>query len=138
MRRKVFAMLLVALVTITVFAHPGRTDSQGGHTNHSTGQYHFHHGYPEHQHTGGVCPYDYDDKTGQSSGSSSQKKTTEKDYSYLWEDAEEEPTDLWEDAEEEPTEKKKIVWEVIAVVGIVTFYGLPLFKWIASFFKRRK
>lgn len=64
--------LSLALVLCTVFvaAHSGGTDSKGGHYNHSTGEYHYHHGYPAHQHTGGVCPYDFDDKTGQSSGSS--------------------------------------------------------------------
>lgn len=54
------AVLIVALLLIicsSAWAHSGRTDSQGGHYNHSTGEYHFHHGYPEHQHPGGVCPY---------------------------------------------------------------------------------
>ena len=35
------------------------------------GEYHYHHGYPAHQHTGGVCPYAFDDRTGWNSGSSS-------------------------------------------------------------------
>lgn len=55
---------------ITSFAHTGRTDANGGHYNHSTGEYHYHHGYPAHQHTDGVCPYDFDDKTGENSGGS--------------------------------------------------------------------
>lgn len=42
----------------TVFAHSGDTDAYGGHWNHSTGEYHYHHGYPEHQHKNGVCPYE--------------------------------------------------------------------------------
>lgn len=64
--------LSLALVLCTVFvaAHSGGTDSKGGHYNHSTGEYHYHHGYPAHQHTGGVCPYDFDNETGQSNGSS--------------------------------------------------------------------
>lgn len=53
-----------------MYAHPGRTDSRGGHYNRSTGEYHYHHGYPAHQHPDGVCPYDFDDRTGHSSGSS--------------------------------------------------------------------
>lgn len=65
------ALLLLCLCFPIANAHPGGTDSNGGHTNHSTGQYHYHHGYPEHQHTNGICPYDYDDKTGQNSGTSS-------------------------------------------------------------------
>ena len=41
-----------------IYAHSGGTDSQGGHWNHSTGEYHFHHGHGEHQHPNGICPYD--------------------------------------------------------------------------------
>lgn len=72
MRTKILFLLLVCfLIPVTAFAHPGRTDSNGGHTDHSTGEYHFHHGYEAHQHTDGVCPYDFDDKTGENSGTSS-------------------------------------------------------------------
>ena len=47
------------------FAHPGRTDSNGGHHVTATGEYHYHHGYPAHDHYDidgdGVldCPYTY-------------------------------------------------------------------------------
>lgn len=70
-------MALVLAVTLCIgsaSAHPGRTDANGGHYNHSTGEYHYHHGYPAHQHIDGVCPYDYDDRTGWNSGSSGQGK----------------------------------------------------------------
>ena len=60
-------LLLFLLLIIAVSAHPGRTDGAGGHTDHSTGEYHYHHGYPAHQHTNGECPYDFDDKTNHSS-----------------------------------------------------------------------
>lgn len=55
--------LLILVVCLSMFlspasAHSGGTDSQGGHWNHSTGEYHFHHGRGPHQHPGGVCPYD--------------------------------------------------------------------------------
>ena len=74
MRRKLF--LLLSAVTIVMMcvpstAHPGRTDENGGHRDSSTGEYHYHHGYPAHQHENGVCPYDYVDKTGQNSGGAS-------------------------------------------------------------------
>lgn len=65
-----FALLIIFLI-FQVSAHPGRTDENGGHYNRSTGEYHYHHGYPEHQHTDGVCPYDFVDKTGSYSGGSS-------------------------------------------------------------------
>ena len=58
----VLSVLFMA-ISFTAWGHPGRTDSSGGHYDRSTGEYHYHHGYPAHQHPGGVCPYDFDDKT---------------------------------------------------------------------------
>lgn len=55
---------------MTCFAHSGGTDANGGHYDSSTGEYHYHHGYPAHQHPDGMCPYSYDDKTDHSSGQS--------------------------------------------------------------------
>lgn len=73
--RRILALWITALLClVSVSAHPGRTDKNGGHYNHSTGEYHYHHGYPAHQHIDGVCPYDYDDRTGWNSGSSGQEK----------------------------------------------------------------
>lgn len=70
--RIAIALFLTAMICcVAGFAHPGRTDANGGHWNRSTGTYHYHHGYPEHQHTNGICPYDFDDQTGANSGSSS-------------------------------------------------------------------
>lgn len=68
----------IALTTgflVAVSAHPGKTDSSGGHYDHSTGEYHYHHGYSAHSHYDvdgdGItdCPYNFDDKTSHSSGS---------------------------------------------------------------------
>lgn len=72
-----FAVALVHLLPITVFAHPGRTDGSGGHTDKDTGEYHYHHGYPAHDHwdmdgDGDIdCPYDFDDKTNHNGGTNS-------------------------------------------------------------------
>lgn len=69
-------LLLFTSLTVSASAHSGRTDYKGGHTDHSTGEYHYHHGYPAHEHTDldgdGIpdCPYDFEDKTDHSSGSS--------------------------------------------------------------------
>ena len=65
------ALLVVffSLLCPLVIAHSGRTDGKGGHYDRSTGKYHYHHGYPAHQHTDGICPYNYDDKTDHNSGS---------------------------------------------------------------------
>ena len=59
-------LVLISIVAIilgscvVVFAHPGKTDSDGGHYDRSSGEYHYHHGYPAHQHDNGTCPYDFD------------------------------------------------------------------------------
>ena len=53
----VIAIVLMMMISISASAHSGGTDSKGGHYNHSTGEYHYHHGHPAHQHPDGVCPY---------------------------------------------------------------------------------
>ena len=55
MKRKVVAAIalffvLLSIVPITSSAHSGKTDSNGGHYNRSTGEYHYHHGYSAHEH----------------------------------------------------------------------------------------
>ena len=76
MKRFLAAVIGLLCLCLPAFAHPGRTDSKGGHTDRSTGEYHYHHGYSAHQHPNGECPYDFDDKTGASSGSSSKKSSS--------------------------------------------------------------
>jgi hypothetical protein len=70
--KKAILLLFLALLlipSIAVYAHSGGTDSHGGHYDHSTGEYHYHHGYPAHQHPRGVCPYTDSSSSGNSSGS---------------------------------------------------------------------
>lgn len=71
--KKFFVILLSSLVIcttvatvaappLTTQAHPGKTDSCGGHKDKKNvsglGSYHYHcGGYPAHLHTDGVCPY---------------------------------------------------------------------------------
>jgi hypothetical protein len=84
--RKILAILtaLLMLVPCAALAHSGRTDSNGGHTDHSTGEYHYHHGYPAHDHYDidgdgrKDCPYNFDDKTGYNSGSPSSSSSKNK------------------------------------------------------------
>lgn len=64
------AIVLLLSLPLVVFAHSGRTDSSGGHYDRSTGEYHYHHGYPAHQHTNGYCPYNFDDNTDHGEGKS--------------------------------------------------------------------
>lgn len=65
--------LLAGSFAATAYAHSGKTDANGGHYQGNNGEYHYHHGYPAHQHTNGSCPYDYDDKTNHNGGSGSNK-----------------------------------------------------------------
>lgn len=72
-KRIITAAGCLLMLTSLASAHSGKTDANGGHWDNSTGEYHYHHGYPAHQHPNGVCPYDYDDRTGWNSGSSSEQ-----------------------------------------------------------------
>ena len=69
-------MILFLAFAIPITAHSGKTDAVGGHYDSSTGEYHYHHGYPAHQHTNGKCPYDYNDKTNHSSGGSTSSSSS--------------------------------------------------------------
>ena len=51
-------LFLIFICSFGLLFHPGRTDEDGGHTDSSTGEYHYHHGYPAHQHPDGKCPYE--------------------------------------------------------------------------------
>ena len=71
-RKALFICALIVLVSLLVspaYAHPGRTDGQGGHLNHSTGEYHYHHGMSAHDHYDmdgdgiAYCPFNFVDKT---------------------------------------------------------------------------
>lgn len=84
------AACMAISVTGSAFAHPGRTDSQGGHTDRDTGEYHFHHGYPAHQHEDrdgdGVkeyCPYNFSDNTGANSGTPSSRTSSSRPATYV-------------------------------------------------------
>lgn len=59
MKRFTLALSLLLVLTFfaTASAHTGGTDEYGGHVDHSTGEYHYHHGEPAHYHTNGICPY---------------------------------------------------------------------------------
>ena len=65
----IIVIFIFCSLNITAFAHPGRTDSYGGHRESATGDYHYHHGYPEHDHYDmdgdGTedCPYNFKDNT---------------------------------------------------------------------------
>ena len=85
--RSIFFLLFVFVLSLTVHAHPGKTDSNGGHTDHSTGDYHYHHGQPAHDHYDidgdGIidCPYNFAETPAspKSSNSSSTSKQLSND-----------------------------------------------------------
>lgn len=58
-------LLFTAILTMITVLHSGKTDSKGGHRDSSTGEYHYHHGYPAHQHYDmdgdgkRDCPYNF-------------------------------------------------------------------------------
>lgn len=73
--------LALTLPLLAVSAHPGRTDSAGGHTDTDTGDYHYHHGYPAHEHCdmdgdGQIdCPYEFVDAEEHESDNSDNKSS---------------------------------------------------------------
>lgn len=68
-----FFLIITLSFSLSASAHSGRTDGNGGHYNRSTGEYHYHHGYPAHDHydmdgNGTIdCPYDFKDQTNKDS-----------------------------------------------------------------------
>lgn len=58
MKTSLIALLIIALLlasALPVYAHSGGTDSNGGHYDRKTGEYHYHHGTSAHQHYNGRC-----------------------------------------------------------------------------------
>lgn len=65
--RKFFSMTffiaIIFSITITAYAHGGSLDEYGGHVDHKTHIYHWHHGWPAHYHQGDYCEYNWIDRT---------------------------------------------------------------------------
>lgn len=124
--RILVAVALVALIyVVPVLAHSGRTDSQGGHYDSETGEYHFHHGYPAHQHYDidgdgkPDCPYEFDDKTGSRSGSSSGSSAKA-----AKESGEKVPTQAAEEKESDGTRSAIAGWCTAGVATLAAFVFL--------------
>lgn len=124
------AVSLCLILSVSVFAHPGGTDSSGGHYNRSTGEYHYHHGYSAHQHYDkdgdGIldCPYDFDDKTGSSSGSSSSSNNSSK--SSVKPTVETEPSKDESSSSEEIWKKREIKNFWYPIIGCFALYAIIL------------
>lgn len=113
--RRLFILVVCLLMLLSpASAHSGGTDSKGGHYDHSTGEYHYHHGHPAHQHDNGECPYNFDDQTGKKSGSSSKDSSKSKSSQ-----------------DKTPSTKKSALSELWGIVkglltGLACFVGLCL------------
>ena len=65
MKNRIIDIVLFAVILfiIPAYAHSGGTYANGGH--YKNVEYHYHHGYPSHQHVDGECPYDFDNRKGE-------------------------------------------------------------------------
>lgn len=115
------AVALCLCLSVMVTAHPGKTDYNGGHTDHSTGEYHYHHGYSAHQHSdmdgdGNLdCPYSFDDKTG-SSGSRTESPSTKTESS------KDDPEKVKNGNSKKSTD---YTW-LLTIIFCIAIYGLPI------------
>ncbi len=140
--RSLLSIFMLFLFTTSTHAHPGKTDGNGGHTNSNTGEYHYHHGYEAHFHIGGQCPFDFDDRTGQSSGNpsnsgssgpSSNWETTSKDVRPETKPPLTKPQSSTNDSVANKPQTKSevnvgsIVAGVLCISAIIfVFFGIPL------------
>ena len=123
LQKLLFALVLCLCFSVVASAHPGRTDSNGGHTNHSTGEYHYHHGYSAHQHydmdsDGDLdCPYSFDYKTG-SSGNQSESSGTKSEST-------------------KKTSEKGTVGDYVKIICCISFVCFPLVSFFIDAIKKR-
>ncbi|CCY87023.1 ig-like domain-containing surface protein [Clostridium sp. CAG:149] len=106
----IIVSIIITFSSFSVYGHPGRTDSNGGHYDCSTGEYHYHHGYPAHQHPNGSCPY-------KSTMETSARNTFEEDSSQSYEEQLENGREMYEKyivpilREKEAAGNSSIPWE---------------------------
>ena len=129
-----FALAICLSFSVVAFAHSGGTDSNGGHTDRDTGEYHYHHGYPAHQHTDmdgdGIldCPYEFKDITDSSGikGESSKDKTeASKDKT----ESSSNKTETQEKKEKSGKIKSYLVPIVICFALYAVIWGIDAIKW---------
>ncbi len=86
MKYKKYLLLLLSAVlflsfVLSVSAHPGRTDSKGGHYNRKTGEYHYHNGSSAGKNTGGDSDsYSYSHFEGPTADYNSDSNNKNTDY----------------------------------------------------------
>ena len=136
---KIALILLVVLAFFTspAYAHSGKTDGKGGHTDHSTGEYHYHHGYKAHQHYDidgdgeADCPYEnlrIEKKPSSSNSTNSSKSsTTKKQDSIASTVSSEKPADNKSDKSSNKT-KENMLLVAIGASPFVASYIIDSFK----------
>lgn len=126
-QKLLIAFAICLCLSAIVSAHPGKTDSNGGHIDHSSGEYHYHHGYSAHQHydrdgDGDLdCPYSFDDKTN-SSGNHSNSYTFNKSPS----DKTESSSNDTKPIKNESSKKSKDYTLLFTFISCIAIYGLPM------------
>lgn len=130
MKRLLILVVCLSILLSPASAHSGRTDSKGGHYDRSTGEYHYHHGHPAHQHSNGECPYNFDDQTGHKSGSSSNESSQSKSSQDHAPSAKKSAlSELWGIA-------KGLLTGLASIVGIGVVFSAPYF--LIEFIKKRR
>ncbi len=115
-RKRIILLLLVIVLSVcfipmSASAHSGKTDSAGGHHDTATGEYHYHHGHPAHDHKNGVCPYgDYDDTDYNSS-----------DYTYGSQSAQD--SQRTRISASQPG-SNRVTWQIVIVVALLVIAGI--------------
>lgn len=133
MKKFLSVLLCLILFALPAAAHPGRTDSNGGHTDHSTGEYHYHHGQPAHQHIDGQCPYDFNETPyyNKSSSSSSSSKSETRTYYASKIKAERDAAEA-EKAAAKQREKERVLTKVFVAIYFIAVFALSVYLAIAD------
>ena len=110
-RKRIILLLLVIVLSVcfipmSASAHSGKTDSAGGHHDTATGEYHYHHGHPAHDHKNGVCPYgDYEDTDYSSS-----------DYTYGSQSTQEPQRTRISSSQ---PDSNRVTWQIVIVIALL-------------------
>lgn len=83
MKRILFLFIFIFCFHLLAYAHPGGTDSNGGHYDRNTGEYHYHHGYPAHKHLDGICPYEETEQPSREKYNNFHSSVTDPDSNFL-------------------------------------------------------
>lgn len=119
-RKRIILLLLVIVLSVcfipmSASAHSGKTDSAGGHHDTATGEYHYHHGHPAHDHKNGVCPYgDYDNSSSYSDYDDTDYNSS--DYTYGSQSTQE-PQRTRISASQPGS--NRVTWQIVIVVALL-------------------